>query len=89
MTLVVDASIGCGSARGQHRGRALGQSCCWQAMRWRLRRSMPVEAVDILRRSRWRAAGISADVASLAHADLLDLRVEFFPISPARGVLSY
>jgi hypothetical protein len=36
---------------------------------------MPVEAANILRRAA--AAGeISADVAALAHADLLDLRVE-------------
>jgi predicted nucleic acid-binding protein len=42
---------------------------------------MPVEAANILRRAA--AAGdISADVASMAHADLLDLRVEFFPYAP-------
>jgi predicted nucleic acid-binding protein len=41
---------------------------------------MPVEVANILRRAA--AAGdISADVASLAHSDLLDLRVEFFPLS--------
>ncbi len=42
---------------------------------------MPVEAASILRRAA--AMGdISADVASMAHADLLDLRVEFFPYAP-------
>ena len=42
---------------------------------------MPVEAANILRRAA--AAGdITADVASMAHADLLDLRVEFFPYAP-------
>lgn len=42
---------------------------------------MPVEVTSILRRSA--AAGdISADVASMAHADLLDLRVELFPYAP-------
>jgi predicted nucleic acid-binding protein len=42
---------------------------------------MPVEAANILRRAA--AAGeISADVAALAHTDLLDLRVEFFPYRP-------
>ena len=42
---------------------------------------MPVEAANILRRAA--AAGdITADVASMAHADLLDLRVEFFPYVP-------
>ena len=42
---------------------------------------MTVEAANILRRSAL-AGDISADVASLAHADLLDLRVEFFPYQP-------
>jgi predicted nucleic acid-binding protein len=42
---------------------------------------MPVEAANILRRAA--AAGeITTDVASLAHADLLDLRVELFPYAP-------
>jgi predicted nucleic acid-binding protein len=45
---------------------------------------MPVEVANILRRAA--AAGdISADVASLAHSDLLDLRVEFFPYQPCAG----
>jgi predicted nucleic acid-binding protein len=42
---------------------------------------MPVEAANILRRAAL-AGDISADVASLAHTDLLDLRVEFFPYQP-------
>jgi predicted nucleic acid-binding protein len=42
---------------------------------------MPVEAANILRRAA--AAGeISADVAAMAHTDLLDMRVELFPYSP-------
>ena len=42
---------------------------------------MPVEAANILRRAA--AAGeISADVAAMAHADLLDMRVELFPYGP-------
>lgn len=42
---------------------------------------MPVEAANILRRAA--AVGdISADAASMAHADLLELRVEFFPYAP-------
>lgn len=42
---------------------------------------MPVEATSILRRSA--ASGeITQDVASMAHADLLDLRVELFPYAP-------
>ena len=39
------------------------------------------EAANILRRSA-AAGAISAEQASLAHADLLDLRVELFPYTP-------
>jgi predicted nucleic acid-binding protein len=42
---------------------------------------MPVEAANILRKAAL-ASDISADVASLAHTDLLDLRVEYFPYQP-------
>ena len=42
---------------------------------------MPVEAANILRRGAT-AGAISADVASMAHLDLLDLRVELFPYAP-------
>lgn len=42
---------------------------------------LPAEAANILRRSAL-AAAISAEDASLAHADLLDLRVELFPYAP-------
>jgi predicted nucleic acid-binding protein len=42
---------------------------------------MPVEAANILRRAAM-AGNISADAASMAHADLLDLRVELFPYAP-------
>jgi predicted nucleic acid-binding protein len=42
---------------------------------------MPAEAAIILRRAA--AQGdITADVASMAHADLLDLQVELFPYAP-------
>lgn len=42
---------------------------------------MPVEVANILRRTV--AAGeVSADVAAIAHADLLALRVELFPYEP-------
>ena len=42
---------------------------------------MPVEVANILRRAA--AAGeISADVAAMAHTDLLDMRVELFPYGP-------
>ena len=42
---------------------------------------MPVEAANILRRAA-HCGEISSDVASLAHADLLDLRVALFPYAP-------
>ena len=42
---------------------------------------MPVEVTNILRRAVARSE-ITADVASMAHADLLDLRVELFPYAP-------
>jgi predicted nucleic acid-binding protein len=42
---------------------------------------MTVEAANILRRAAL-VGDISADVASLAHADLLDLRVEVIPYQP-------
>lgn len=42
---------------------------------------MPVEAANILRRSAL-AGDISADVASLAHQDLVSLRVEYFSYPP-------
>ena len=42
---------------------------------------MTAEAANILRRSA-AAGAISAEQASLAHADLLDLRVELFPYTP-------
>lgn len=42
---------------------------------------MPVEVANILRRASV-TGDISADVASLAHADLLRLRVALFPYEP-------
>ena len=42
---------------------------------------MPVEVANVLRRSA-RGGDISNEVASLAHADLLGLRVELFPYEP-------
>jgi predicted nucleic acid-binding protein len=42
---------------------------------------LSAEASNILRRSA-RSGAISAEQASLAHADLLDLRVELFPYAP-------
>ncbi len=42
---------------------------------------MPVEAANVLRRAAARG-DISADAASLAHADLLVLHIELFPYEP-------
>ncbi len=42
---------------------------------------MPIEAVSILRRAAL-AGDITADAASLAYGDLLDLRVELWPYAP-------
>jgi len=42
---------------------------------------MPVEAANVLRRAAL-AGDVSADVASLAHDDLVSLRVELFPYEP-------
>ncbi len=42
---------------------------------------MPVEAANILRRAAL-SGELSADTASVAHTDLLDLRVELFPYEP-------
>lgn len=42
---------------------------------------MPVEVANVLRRAA-RAGEVSADAASLAHADLLDLRVDLFTYEP-------
>lgn len=42
---------------------------------------MPAEVANVLRRTA-ASAEISDDVASLAHADLVSLRVELFPYAP-------
>ncbi|MGH7511269.1 MAG: type II toxin-antitoxin system VapC family toxin [Acidimicrobiia bacterium] len=42
---------------------------------------LPVEAADLLRRAAFNGE-ISNDTASLAHADLLALRIELFPYEP-------
>jgi predicted nucleic acid-binding protein len=42
---------------------------------------LPVETANILRRMA-NAGDISADVAALAHSDLLSLRMELFPYAP-------
>ena len=71
---------GRGRADGQRCGRALGRVIAG-------RRFAGGSAPDARRGRQYLAEGgagrrISADVASLAHTDLLDLRVEFFPYQP-------
>ena len=80
MTLVVDASmVVAGLTDGGADGRWAESLLAGDSLA--APHVMPVEAANILRRAAL-AGDISADVASLAHADLLDLRVEFFPYQP-------
>lgn len=80
MTLVIDASMVVAglidSGTDGRRAEALLASDSLAAPHM-----MTAEAANILRRSA-AAGAISAEQASLAHADLLDLRVEFFPYAP-------
>lgn len=80
MTLVVDASLVVAALVGAGTVGAWAESLL-AAEPLSAPHLMPVEAANILRRAA--AAGdISADAASMAHADLLDLRVELFPYTP-------
>ena len=83
MTLVVDASMVVAGLTDSGAGGQWAESLlAGQVLT--APHLMPVEVANILRRAA--AAGdISADVASLAHSDLLDLRVEFFPYQPCAG----
>ncbi|PSK92407.1 putative nucleic acid-binding protein [Haloactinopolyspora alba] len=80
MTLVVDAALVVsalvdGGAEGQwaEEQLAAGQLAAPHLML--------VEAADILRRATL-AGTLPTQITSLAHADLLDLRVELFPYAP-------
>lgn len=80
MTLVVDASVVVsalvdGGATGRWSEEMLGSDTLAAP------HLLPVEVANILRRAALRG-DVSADTASLAHADLRDLRVEFFPYHP-------
>ena len=80
MTLVVDASmVVAGLTDSGADGRWAESLLAGDALA--APHLMPVEATNILRRAAL-VGDISADVASLAHTDLLDLRVEFFPYQP-------
>ena len=80
MTLVVDASMvvsalvdAGGAGRWAEAKLASGPLCAPHLM--------PVEVTNVLRRTA--ASGkIAQDVASMAVADFLDLRIEFFPFAP-------
>jgi predicted nucleic acid-binding protein len=80
VTLVVDASLvvsalvdGGDTGRWAESMLASGPLCAPHLM--------PIEVTNILRRTA--ASGeITQDVASMAHADLLELRVELFPYAP-------
>lgn len=80
MTLVVDASVIAaalvdGGADGEWADRLL------QAHPLAAPHLMPVEAANVLRRAAL-AGDLSPDTASVAHADLLDLRIALFPYAP-------
>jgi predicted nucleic acid-binding protein len=78
--LVVDASVGVSALVGADRDAAWADSMlltgplCAPHL-------MPVEVASVLRRA-VTAGALSADAASLAYADLLDLRVELYPFAP-------
>lgn len=83
MTLVVDASVVV-AALADSGGTGVWAESLLASGPLSAPHLMPVEVANILRRSAARGA-ISADVAAMAHADLIDLRVEFFPYSPFAG----
>lgn len=79
MTLIVDASVVVALLidRGPD-GVWAAQTCRGQVLA--APHHMPIEAANVLRRAAL-AGDVSSDSASLAHADLLELRVELFPYS--------
>ncbi len=80
MTLVADASLVVAAlVDGGRDGTWAEQVLAGEALA--APHHMPVEVANILRRAVL-AGEISADVAALAHSDLLDLRVELFPYAP-------
>lgn len=80
MTLVIDASlvvsalVDTGAAGKWAESLLVGRSLNAPHL-------MPAEVTNILRRAVARGE-VTIDVASMAHADLLDLRVELFPFAP-------
>ncbi|MDP9398991.1 MAG: type II toxin-antitoxin system VapC family toxin [Actinomycetota bacterium] len=80
MTLVIDASIVVAALTDAGPLGSWAESCL-AAGPLAAPHLMPVEAANILRRAAL-AGDISADAASLAHADLVSLRVSLFPYAP-------
>jgi predicted nucleic acid-binding protein len=80
VTLVVDASLvvvalaGAGASAEWAESMLLAGPICAPHV-------MPAEVADTLRRG-VRAGRLSVDAASLAYADLLDMRVELYPFAP-------
>ena len=77
MTVVVDSSV-VGAAPWVTAHSDNGRSRCWSRLPLAAPHLTLVEAANVLRRSAL-AVEISADVASLAHADLVSLPVKLFP----------
>lgn len=79
MTLVIDASVAVALLIDQGPdGDWAAETCTGQVLVSPTH--MPIEAANVLRRAAL-AGDVSDDSATLAHADLLDLRVELFPYS--------
>lgn len=88
MTLVVDASVVVAALVDQGEVGAWAENVL-SSDHLAAPHLMPVEVANILRRAA-RVGQLSSDVASLAHADLLDLRVELAPyggVAPRAWVL--
>lgn len=77
MTLIVDASVVVALLIDEGRdGEWAEQTCRGRVLA--APHHLPIEAANVLRRSAL-SGDVSSDSASLAHADLLELRVELLP----------
>ena len=80
MTLVVDSSVVVAALVGTG-GDGMWATSLLSSEPLAAPHLMPVEVTNVLRRTA-RAGNISDDIASLAHGDFLQLRVELFPYEP-------
>lgn len=80
MTLVVDSSVVVAALAGDHAERLWAGSVLGDGA-LAAPHLMPVEVAHVLRKGTL-TGELSGEVASLAHQELLDLRVELFPYSP-------